>query len=179
MTTTTDCNRRRLLQGLAAGSLAAATGGIGGIASALAQAAPSAKPHRIDVHHHFSPPAWLAEVKGRELLQRANSDWTPARSLEDMDQAGVAAAVVSITNPGLWFGDKAATQRVARACNDYGAKLVGERPSRFGLVAALPLPDVDASLREIETPATRSKPMVCISSPATATSGSATTHSRR
>lgn len=40
-------------------------------------------PHRIDVHHHFSPPQWIAEVKGRELLQRANADWTPARSIED------------------------------------------------------------------------------------------------
>jgi 6-methylsalicylate decarboxylase len=118
--------------------------------TAAQTAASAAKPHRIDIHHHFSPPAWIAEVKGREMLQRANSDWTPTRSIEDMDQAGVAAAVVSVTNPGLWFGDKEVTRRVSRECNDYGAKLMQQHPTRFGLFAAMPLPDVDATLKEIE-----------------------------
>jgi len=112
--------------------------------------AATGKPHRIDVHHHFAPPAWLSHVAGRELLQKANTEWTPARSIEDMDEAGVAAAVVSVTNPGLWFGDAEKTRDVARACNEYGAKLVQERPTRFGLFAALPMPDPDAALKEIE-----------------------------
>jgi len=88
-------------------------------------------------------------VKGRPLLQPANTRWTPAQSIDDMDRGGVAAAVVSITNPGLWFGDAAATRQVARACNDYGAALVRDHPKRFGLFAAMPLPDVDATLKEI------------------------------
>src|SRR5678816_1374249 len=102
-----------------------------GAAAASAHAArdeqtpvPGASTGRIDVHHHFAPPAWVAEVKGRPLLQPANTRWSPAQSIEDMDQGGVGAAVVSITNPGLWFGDRAVTNRLARACNDYGAKLV-------------------------------------------------------
>jgi len=89
------------------------------------------------------------EVKGRPLLQAANTTWTPAKSIEDMDRGSVAAAVVSITNPGLWFGDAAVTGRLARACNDYGATLVQQHPTRFGLFAAMPLPDVDATLKEI------------------------------
>src|SRR4029077_2949295 len=116
---------------------------------AFAQAAAPARPYRIDIHHHFAPPAWVAEVKGRPLLQTANTTWTPAKSIEDMDRGSVAAAVVSITNPGLWFGDKAVTGRVARACNEYGAKLVQDHPTRFGLFAAMPLPDVDAPVKEI------------------------------
>jgi len=88
-------------------------------------------------------------VKGRPLLQPANTRWTPEQSIEDMDRGGVAAAGVSITNPGIWFGDKGQTARLARACNDYGARLVQDHPGRFGLFAALPLPDVDATLREI------------------------------
>jgi predicted TIM-barrel fold metal-dependent hydrolase len=88
-------------------------------------------------------------VKGRPLLQPANTTWTPAKSIEDMDRGGVAAAVVSITNPGMWFGDLAVTRRVARACNDYGAKLVQDYPNRFGLFAAMPLPDVEGTLKEI------------------------------
>ena len=40
-------------------------------------------------------------------------------------------------------------RRYARACNEYGATLAADRARRFGLFAVLPLPDVDASLREI------------------------------
>ena len=104
----------------------------------------------IDLHHHFAPPAWVTEVRGRPLLQPANTRWTVEQSIDDMDRGGVAAAIVAITNPGLWFGDNAQTRRLARACNDYGATLVRDHPTRFGLFAALPLPDVDASLKEIE-----------------------------
>jgi 6-methylsalicylate decarboxylase len=110
---------------------------------------PAGNPRRIDVHHHFAPPAWIADVKGRPLLQPANTRWTPEQSIADMDRGGVAAAVVSITNPGLWFGDATQSRRLARACNEYGAKLVSDHPARFGLFAAVPLPDVDATLAEI------------------------------
>ncbi len=117
--------------------------------AAFTQAPARPRAGRIDIHHHFAPPAWIAEVKGRPLLQPANTSWTPEKSIEDLDRAGSAAAVISITNPGLWFGDNQATNRVARACNEYGAKLVQQYPMRFGLFAALPLPDIDATLKEI------------------------------
>src|SRR6266571_2512001 len=116
---------------------------------AFTQAGTSAKPFRIDIHHHFGPAVWVAEVKGRPLLQPANTTWTPGKSIEDMDRGSVAASVISITNPGLWFGDKAVTSRLARACNEYAAKLVQDHPTRFGFFAAMPLPDVDATLKEI------------------------------
>jgi predicted TIM-barrel fold metal-dependent hydrolase len=142
-----EVDRRTFLTGMVA-SLAVATGPGRMSAAGLGQSR-SASPRRIDVHHHFAPPAWVAEVKGRPLLQPANTTWTPAKSVDDMDRGGVAAALVSITNPGLWFGDTAATRRLVRACNEYGAKLVQDFPGRFGLLAAMPLPDVDAALAEI------------------------------
>jgi predicted TIM-barrel fold metal-dependent hydrolase len=77
-------------------------------------------------------------------------DWTPARSIDDMDKAGVARSVTSITTPGVWFGDRDEARQVARECNDYGAKLMSDFPGRFGLFASLPLPNVDDSLSEIE-----------------------------
>lgn len=106
-------------------------------------------PRRIDVHHHFAPPAWVAEARGRPLLQPANTRWTPEQSIEDMDRGGVAAAIVSITNPGIWFGDAVQTRRLARACNEYAARLVQDHPTRFGYFATVPLPDIDAALEEV------------------------------
>ena len=126
----TDLARRHVVTSLLA-SLGA-TAAVGDRLALFAQSAPAVRPHRIDMHHHFAPPAWVTEVKGRPLLQPANTAWTPAKSIEDMDRGGVAAAMVSITNPGLWFGDQAVTRRLARACNEYGAKLVQQYPRRLG-----------------------------------------------
>ena len=142
-----ELDRRRFLTSAVAALSVSATAHWEDVA-AFTQA-PAARAQRIDIHHHFAPPAWVAEVKGRPLLQPANTSWTPAKSIEDLDSAGSAAAVISITNPGLWFGDNQATNRVARACNEYGAKLVQQYPTRFGLFAAMPLPDIDATLKEI------------------------------
>jgi predicted TIM-barrel fold metal-dependent hydrolase len=88
-------------------------------------------------------------MKGNPLLQGPNTTWTPEKSIEDLDRGGGAAAVLSITNPGLYLGDKAQAVRLARECNDFGAKVVQAHPTRFGLFAAMPLPDVDATLQEI------------------------------
>ncbi len=131
--------RRFIASGLAALGMGAAPG--------VARAQTSAR--RIDIHHHFSPPQWIAAVRGRELLNPGNLSWTAERSIEDMDKGDVAASIITVTNPGLWFGDKAQTNKLARDCNDFGAKLVQQHPTRFGLFCALPLPDVDATLKEI------------------------------
>jgi predicted TIM-barrel fold metal-dependent hydrolase len=108
-------------------------------------------PHRIDVHHHLSPPAYIAELDQCSIrLTRETRAWTPERSLELMDQGGVQRALTSITTPGLWFGDAAQSRRLARACNEYAAKITTEHPKRFGMFVNLPMPDVEGSLREIE-----------------------------
>jgi predicted TIM-barrel fold metal-dependent hydrolase len=126
-----------------AGSAVPATSAKSGESTTIA-----AKPHRIDVHHHIAPPKFVAEMTA--LLQPPTRNWSLAGTMEDMDKAGVATAITSITTPGVWIGDDAQGRRVARECNDYAAKLVADHPGRFGMFTALPLPDIDASLREIE-----------------------------
>lgn len=140
----TTLDRRRFLA-TALGVVGAACCG----EAAAAQAPARTGRNWIDLHQHFAPPAWVTDVRGKPFLQPANTRWTVQQSLDDMDRAGVAAGVVSITNPGLWFGDVEQVKRLARACNEYGATLVRDYPKRFGLFASLPLPDVDASLKEI------------------------------
>ncbi len=113
------------------------------------QPARGTQPHRIDVHHHFNTPRWVAAVATRERLNPRARDWTAAQSIDEMDRNGVAASMLSITNPGLFFGDGEATRALSRDCNEHLARLVGDQRGRFGGFAAMPLPDVDATLREI------------------------------
>jgi predicted TIM-barrel fold metal-dependent hydrolase len=76
-------------------------------------------------------------------------DWTIARALEEMDKNGVASAIASIAPPGVFFGDVSKAAALARSCNDFIGDAVRSHPGRFGHFAVLPLPDADASLREI------------------------------
>jgi hypothetical protein len=45
----------------------------------------------------------------------------PERSIEDMDKAGIATAITSVTTPGVWIGDDEQRRRLARESNDCGA----------------------------------------------------------
>lgn len=112
----------------------------------------SARPFRIDTHHHFASPRLLAEASAKRIdLLAGMRRWTPQQSLDDMDRSDVATALLSVTEPGVWFGgDRDAARGLARESNEYAAKLIRDYPRRFGLFATLPLPDVDGSLREIE-----------------------------
>jgi predicted TIM-barrel fold metal-dependent hydrolase len=112
-------------------------------------------PHRIDTHHHIFPPKYLAAEQDRivndaPIFKSNMLGWSPQRSIEVMDAAGVATAITSITSPGVWFGDTAKTRRLARDCNEYAADLVRDHKGRFGAFASLPLPDIDACLAEID-----------------------------
>ncbi len=132
--------RRGFLCGAAGLGMAAFAGG------ARAQAAP---PFRIDIHHHLYPPEYLAGL-GRHLkVPPVMNNWTPERSLDQMDHAGIRTAMLSITAPGVWFGDATEARQLARVCNEYGAGLKRGHAGRFGLYAVLPVPDLDGSLAEI------------------------------
>ncbi|HVA13160.1 MAG TPA: amidohydrolase family protein [Stellaceae bacterium] len=109
-----------------------------------------AAPHRIDVHHHFVPPAYRDEMNKKRPMQPCMQSWSIQNSLDDMDQAETQIALVSITTPGLYFGHVEEARRLARLCNDYGMAMIRDHPGRFGLFAALPWPDVEGSLKEAE-----------------------------
>src|SRR6267378_7979134 len=110
-------------------------------------------PRLIDVHHHILPPVYLAEARERVIAQGQGYlpasvlRWTPENTLAEMDQNGVITAIVSISTPGIWFGDLEPARTLARKCNEYSARLVRDHPGRFGFFAAAPLPDTAGSLR--------------------------------
>lgn len=108
---------------------------------------------RIDTHHHILPPEYVRLVGrgaiGRPAPSGVAPDWDVAASLRVMDENGIGAAVVSVSAPGIWFNDAGLAKRLARSCNEFAAQMAADHPQRFGFFAALPLPDVKASLAEL------------------------------
>jgi 6-methylsalicylate decarboxylase len=113
-----------------------------------------ANPRRIDVHHHMLPPEYASLTRDR-ILEITTGDatvlnWSPAVTIEQMEQFGVASAILSLPVPGAWYQGQENSRKLARIANEYGARLAKDHPARFGVFAALPLPDLDGSLKEIE-----------------------------
>jgi predicted TIM-barrel fold metal-dependent hydrolase len=114
----------------------------------------------IDVHHHILPPALLTgmreylasawRISGRQQTPPAIlRDWSPARSVEEMDKNGVAVSILSFPSAVISPGDKESPRTLARKINEYAAQLVRDYPGRFGLFATVPLPDTEGSMTEI------------------------------
>jgi predicted TIM-barrel fold metal-dependent hydrolase len=74
--------------------------------------------------------------------------WSPEAALTLMDRLGVGVAILSISSPGVHFGDDAAARALARRVNEEGVRLQKSYGGRFGQFASLPLPDVDGALAE-------------------------------
>jgi predicted TIM-barrel fold metal-dependent hydrolase len=138
-------SRRNFMTGVAA----MAAVGVSKSQRAAAQTAEEAKPYRIDVHHHLSPPTYIAASNATNFGDLLMKNWTPEKSLQDMERAGVAVAMLSVTTPALNFTSGDSARKLARECNDYGARLVADHPGHFGSFATVPLTDVDGSLQEI------------------------------
>lgn len=104
----------------------------------------------VDVHHHFAPPAYADILKQKDITPEPMVGWTPQKTIDDMDRAGVRTAMNSIVGPGVWFGEVKQSRKLARDANEYAAKLMSDFPGRFGSFATLTLPDIDSSLLELE-----------------------------
>jgi 6-methylsalicylate decarboxylase len=133
-----EVTRRAVLAGLGAGAVAM---------TLRSQAAGPDDPSNariIDVHAHYYPPA----LKALGLPTPMNA-WSLERHMEEMDKAGVARSMLSLTTPGI---TQAGSQgrSLLRASNEYAAGLRGEHPGRFGFFTCVQLDDLDGSLQEIE-----------------------------
>ena len=134
---------------------AAALGSAAALSAKPSAAVPTVK--LIDTHHHFFPPAyqkaWLEWEEARKIPHFASQvAWSKSKAIEEMDEAGIRTAVLSIAStPGVWFDLNAGkASQMARYCNDYAAEWMRETPGRVGLFATLSMIDIDQTLKEIE-----------------------------
>ena len=119
----------------------------------MASAGPTRTP-LVDVHAHFLTDHYVQAARDAGHLHPDGMPgwptWNAAQHLELMDQWGIATSILSISSPGVSFGDPTATRALARHVNDTAAEIRRAHPDRFGHFASLPLPDVDAALEELE-----------------------------
>jgi 6-methylsalicylate decarboxylase len=117
----------------------------------------------VDIHAHYFPKAYndtLLRIGGRSLPEAArattkrpmrNDDHAQiVKRLEQMDDAGVQMQVLSPAASPPYAEKEADAVDAARLINDAYAELAQKFPGRFNAVVSLPLPHIDASLREME-----------------------------
>jgi predicted TIM-barrel fold metal-dependent hydrolase len=117
----------------------------------------------VDIHAHYFPKEYnavLLRIGGRSLPEAARpATARPMRDddpsgiltrLQQMDEAGVQMQVLSPAASPPYAEKEADAVEAARLLNDCYAGLAAKHPGRLAAVVSLPLPHIDASLREME-----------------------------
>lgn len=111
---------------------------------------------RIDVHAHLWSESYLDLMTGLGVPTQAqrgagagSTDEELADRFAQLDAAGVDRQVLSVPPVSPHLADEAAAVRAAQLVNDEYAGIVAKYPERFRAFAALPLPHVDAALKEL------------------------------
>lgn len=119
--------------------------------SSGAARAPYRENRRIDLHGHHLAPDYLAALHAAGIFAIGGipiPEWSPELALAFMDAHGIAAQLLSVSDPGVQFVPAADQPALAASTNDYLASVVRAHPSRFGGFAVLPLDDVAAARAE-------------------------------
>ena len=116
----------------------------------------------VDVHAHYFPKAYndlLVRIGGRSLPEaarpltvrpmRQDDPSDIATRLQRMDDAGVQLQVLSPAASPPYAEKEADAVTAARLINDSYTELARAHPGRLAAFVSLPLPHIDASLREM------------------------------
>ena len=105
----------------------------------------------VDVHTHIIIPEYVEMLKahGAELEETFPLPaWDVGRHIAFMDSAGIRTAVLTMPAPQPYYGETEESAECIRRVNEVSARVKRQYPSRFKFCASLPLPDVDAAIRE-------------------------------
>ena len=101
----------------------------------------------IDVHSHIITPEFVSSLECENRLMDEGfplPKYDVTSHLKWMDEAGVETSVLTLAAP------QPTSAVVVRQANEAAARIKREHPGRFMFCAALPLPDVDAAIREVK-----------------------------
>lgn len=105
----------------------------------------------VDVHTHIILPEYVEVLKahGAELEETFPLPaWDAERHIAFMDSASIRTAVLTMPAPQPYYDDTEESAKCIRRVNEVSAKVKQQYPGRFKFCAALPLPDIDAAIRE-------------------------------
>ena len=105
----------------------------------------------IDVHAHIVIPEYVEVLKvhGAELEETFPlPEWDAERHIAFMDNVGIRTAVLTMPAPQPYYGDAEESAQCIRRVNEVSARVKQQYSGRFKFCAALPLPDVDAAIKE-------------------------------
>ncbi|OUD01895.1 amidohydrolase family protein [Streptomyces swartbergensis] len=103
---------------------------------------------RVDVHHHFTAPAWLDWAEERGVVNRERLPWWTRWDLDAalgvMDKTGISTAVMTVAMLGR-FRERAERQESARIALRAAADVVEDHPARFAFFTPVFLDDLELS----------------------------------
>lgn len=106
----------------------------------------------IDVHHHIVPENYVQALNKHGIYNSAGAPlniFNDQQVLDMMEYNNIGYALTSISAPGIYFGDIQEAIDLSIECNQFSSNLMKKYPHRFGALGVLPLPDVEASIKEI------------------------------
>ena len=99
----------------------------------------------VDVHSHIITPEFISSLENEGRLTDEGfplPKYNVESHLKWMDEVGVETSVLTLAAP------QPSSAEVVRQTNEAAARIKREHPGRFLFCAALPLPDVNAAIRE-------------------------------
>lgn len=111
----------------------------------------TASAQTVDVHTHIIIPEYMEVLKvhGAEFEETFPlPEWNAEQHIAFMDSAGIRTAVLTMPAPQPYYDNVKESVACIRKVNEVSAEIKQRYPERFKFCAALPLPDVDAAIRE-------------------------------
>ena len=99
----------------------------------------------VDVHAHLLPTEFVEALEGENRLMDEGfplPQYDVEKHIQWMDEAGVQTSVLTLAAP------QPSSASIIRQTNETAARIKKEHPGRFLFCAALPLPDVEAAIKE-------------------------------
>lgn len=105
----------------------------------------------VDVHSHLISPDYLSYIKEHHAEMEEGfplPEWDVVQHLAFMQEAEIETSVLTMTAPQPYFGNAEECARLIRKVNRFGVDLKNRYPGKFLYCASLPLPDINAAVRE-------------------------------